>query len=313
MLQFFRYRFRFRANDSLYFPPGKAGNILRGAFGTIFRKIACTPSCTGVSSCEIRHQCAYAKVFEPQASLSSPSGYSDIPRPFVLRAAHLGSRRLGPGEEFTFGLHLFNTRDSLLPYFVLTFIRIVEEGIGPGRSRAQLLSVEQLPIDDSSPRLLLENGTFRVHQPDPPLTFGLTPHTTNLRKLRVCFLTPTELKSNRESASRPEFPILFARLRDRISNLRAFYGEGPLPIDFRAIAERAANIRLTHCDIRHEHVLRRSSRSAEIHPIGGFVGEAGYEGDLDEFFPYLLAGRYTGVGKHTVWGNGELEVTTYGG
>lgn len=77
MLQLFRYRFRFRANDPLYFPPGKAGNILRGAFGTIFRKIACAASCAGVSSCEIRHQCAYAKVFEPQPFPSSPSGYSE--------------------------------------------------------------------------------------------------------------------------------------------------------------------------------------------------------------------------------------------
>ncbi|MCC6392686.1 MAG: CRISPR system precrRNA processing endoribonuclease RAMP protein Cas6 [Bryobacterales bacterium] len=308
MLQFFRYRFRFRAIDALYFPPGKAGNILRGAFGTIFRKIACAPSCGSVPSCEIRHQCSYAKVFEPQALPSSPSGYSDIPRPFVLRAAHLGSRRLDPGEEFTFGLHLFNTRDSLLPYFVLTFIRIVEEGIGPGRGRAQLLSVEQLSSDDTFPHLLFENGTFLVHQPGPPLILDLTPHTANVRKLHVRFLTPTELKSNRESVSRPEFPVLFARLRDRISNLRAFYGDGPLPIDFRGIAERAANIRLIRCDIRHEHVLRRSCRSAEVHPIGGFVGDAGYEGDLDEFLPYLLVGRYTGVGKHTVWGNGELEV-----
>lgn len=308
MLQLFRYRFRFRANDPLYFPPGKAGNILRGAFGTIFRKIACAASCAGVSSCEIRHQCAYAKVFEPQPFPSSPSGYSDMPRPFVLRAAHLGSRRLDPGEEFTFSLNLFNTRDSLLPYFVLTFIRIVEEGIGPGRGRARLLSVEQLPADDSSPLLLFENGTFLAHQPHPPLTLDLTPHTANVRRLHVRFLTPTELKSNRESVSRPEFPVLFARLRDRISNLRAFYGGGPLLIDFRAAAERAAGIRLTRCDIRHEQVYRRSSRSAEIHPIGGFVGEAGYEGNLDEFLPFLLAGRFTGVGKHTVWGNGELEV-----
>jgi hypothetical protein len=61
-----------------------------------------------------------------------------------------------------------------------------------------------------------------------------------VERVRVRFLTPTELKSAGVIAPRPEFAILFARLRDRISTLRAFYGAGPLEIDFRAMGERAA-------------------------------------------------------------------------
>ena len=30
------FRFRFSARESVYFPPGKSGNVVRGAFGTIF-------------------------------------------------------------------------------------------------------------------------------------------------------------------------------------------------------------------------------------------------------------------------------------
>jgi hypothetical protein len=41
--------------------------------------------------------------------------------------------------------------------------------------------------------------------------------------------------------------------------------------------------------------------------LGGFVGDAEYEGELGEFMAYLLAGKWTGVGRQTVWGKGELE------
>ena len=34
------------------------------------------------------------------------------------------------------------------------------------------------------------------------------------------------------------------------------------------------------------------------------VGEVEYAGRLDAFIPFLRAAFYTGVGRHTVWGNG---------
>ena len=54
-----------------------------------------------------------------------------------------------------------------------------------------------------------------------------------MRALRVEFVTPTELKSGDHLVARPEFGVLFARARDRVSTLRALYGAGPLEIDFQ--------------------------------------------------------------------------------
>jgi hypothetical protein len=54
--------------------------------------------------------------------------------------------------------------------------------------------------------------------------------------------------------------------------------------------------------------LRRSSRTGQVHSLGGVVGEAEYQGELGEFLPYLEAGKWTGVGRHTVWGQGEVAV-----
>src|ERR671931_278749 len=81
-------RFQFAALEAIHFPPGKSGNVVRGAFGTIFRRIACVPGCPGASSCELRATCPYARIFEPAATGRGPSGLADWPRPFVFRAAH---------------------------------------------------------------------------------------------------------------------------------------------------------------------------------------------------------------------------------
>jgi CRISPR/Cas system endoribonuclease Cas6 (RAMP superfamily) len=92
-----------------------------------------------------------------------------------------------------------------------------------------------------------------------------------------------------------------------LSTLRALYGEGPLSIDFQGFGERAAQIRMVRCDVHEVSAQRRSRRTGQTHSLGGFVGEAEYEGDQAEFLPYLRAGRYTGVGRQTVWGKGEID------
>ena len=43
-------------------------------------------------------------------------------------------------------------------------------------------------------------------------------------------------------ASSLDFPILFARIRDRISTLRALYGPGPLEIAFKELDRQLVNV-----------------------------------------------------------------------
>ena len=311
VLRFYRYRFTFEAMDELYFPPGKAGNIVRGAFGTLFRKIACVPGCEDVAQCEIRGECPYARVFEPQPLEGAGlSGYRDRPRPFVLRASHLGSWKMRRGDSFYFDLHLFDVKTPVLPFFVLTFVRLVEEGMGPGRGRARLLDVRQLDWVGHG-EVVFDGEAFRLREACGPLEIILDSEVSSTRKVRVDFRTPTEIAGARPGEA-PAFGALFARIRDRISALSTFYGDGELEMPFRELGERARAVRLLDADVRHETVSRRSSRTLERHSIGGFVGEATYEGDLGEFLPFLKAGEWVGVGKHTVWGNGEISVETVG-
>ena len=140
--EFYRFRFQFHSAGSLYFPPYKSGNSVRGAFGNLFRRLVCLPGCRDARASEVRASCPYARVFEPQAARGEgPSGLAAWPRPFVFRAAHLDGRTITPAEDFHFDVHIFDIRDPALAYFVLAFAQR-REGLGPGRARAELTAVE---------------------------------------------------------------------------------------------------------------------------------------------------------------------------
>ncbi len=199
------------------------------------------------------------------------------PRPFVFRAAHLAGRTFEAGEHFCFDVNFFDTRRPALDEFARAFAQL---------ARADVVSSSS-----------------------EPLSLSLDACSGLVNRVSVEFRTPAELKAAKNGtalAARPEFAVLFARARDRVSTLRALYGPGPLDIDFRSMGRRAREIKMTHCDLQHVKAARRSRRTGQVHGVGGFTGVVEYAGDLGEFVPILEAARWTGVGRHCVWGNGEI-------
>jgi hypothetical protein len=100
-------RLHFAARDSIHFPAGFAGNVLRGALGSILRTITTVED--------------YARIFAPTSAGAGPSGLSDRPRPFVIRPSNLDGRTIAPGEQFDFALHLFDLREPMLEHFTRAF------------------------------------------------------------------------------------------------------------------------------------------------------------------------------------------------
>jgi hypothetical protein len=308
-LRFFRLRFHFTANEPIRFPPGNPANVLRGAFGSIFRRIACVPECTGVRTCEMRARCAYARTFEPGAIAGGPSGLADWPRPFVFRASHLDGLTLTSGTAFHFDVNLFQMREPAIAYFILAFTQLARDGLGPGRGRATLARVDQLERDGQPLRQVFDGRTICGSGELEASAIPLDHSAGEVSRVAVRFLTPTELKSGQEIAARPEFPILMRRIRDRLSTLSDLYGDGPLDMDFAAFGRRAERVAMTRCDLGEVKVTRLSTRTGQWHPLDGFVGVAQYEGSVAEFLPFLEAARFAGVGRQTTWGKGEISVT----
>jgi hypothetical protein len=62
------------------------------------------------------------------------------------------------------------------------------------------------------------------------------------------------------------------------------------------------------CELEHVERTRLSSRTGQTHGLGGFTGHAIYSGNLSEFWPWLDAAQWTGVGRQTVWGKGQIKI-----
>src|SRR5262249_24513296 len=156
----------------------------------IFQRIACEPRCPGVSRCSIAADCPYAQVFEPRWD-DGPSGLADPPRAFVFRPSGMEHRQLNAGDPFFFDLHLFSSRTDLIAYFILAFRQLAVEGIGPGRTRVELLRVTTLDAEGREGAAIFENGTL-AGQAAPGFAIDLAPRAAATRVLRVRFLSPTE-------------------------------------------------------------------------------------------------------------------------
>jgi hypothetical protein len=211
-------------------------------------------------------------LYEPRWD-EGPSGYREAPRPFVLqRQTPLAVR-----------LNLFDVR-APLQKVKAAFRAIANAGIGPGRAKVSL----------------------RTFEPQPILRLSLCGKPV-IGRVTIRFVTPTELKRAGAVRPEPEFALLIERLAERVWALGSLYQQWP-GWDYRELLEEARLVQLVDWEWRYEHRLRRSSRTGQTHPLGGFTGTATYEGPVGNFLPLLEIGRWTGVGRQTVWGKGEIQV-----
>src|SRR5260370_912483 len=126
--------------------------------------------------------------------------------------------------------------------------------------------------------------------------------------LKVRFFTPTLLKVENSVRRSPDFHHLLKRLRDRVNALSTFFGSGPLDVDFAALGRRAEQVRTVTSTVQWIEQFRTSSKTHQRHELSGFTGEMAYQGDMEEFLPWLALGELVHVGKHTAWGGGWIRL-----
>jgi hypothetical protein len=89
-------------------PANNKGNVIRGGFGSTFRRIVCHANCHEAESCELRNICPYTAVFNPFVPEGSEkiSKNRDIPRPFVIKPPLKTREIYFPGERLSFDVVL---------------------------------------------------------------------------------------------------------------------------------------------------------------------------------------------------------------
>ena len=242
-LSFARFRFSLRVTSRIVLPPYK-GAVFRGAFGNAFRRMVCISHIRECSACEQRGQCLYAAVFEP----SPPPQYQDAgkfhqaPRPYILNPPLIARATFNPGEVLSFELVLVGRAVDAIPYFIVIFTEMGRRGLGRDRGRFDLVSVELLSPNGSTPIYQSHNHTLAAFEPEAgPWSL---PEDEQVTYLTLQFLTPLRLKEKGDLVTRFAFPLFWERLTQRLFLLSAFYERLNRLPDFNHLSSQASHIRV---------------------------------------------------------------------
>ncbi len=307
-------RVRMRAASNLILPPDALANILRGSFGRAFRHVACrakVPVCC--ETCERKTDCAYAAIFEsrPPSGSQRLSTSADIPRPFVIRPPLIPRFVHDAGSSLEFDICLFGVAIDSVAYFVAALRCMAEEGLGPGRRKLTLNAISSLNPSSGPDQDIYDcrTGLITALPAVSTITQALDRNPwTGQTEITLEFMTPTELRFQDRTVTSPDFHHVFKRVRDRISAISFFHCGKPLDINHRMLGIAAESVKTTGRALYWDKRMRRSSRSHLRHDIGGFRGSLIFQGDFGDYWPLLVLGQYTHVGKHTVWGNGQYRI-----
>jgi hypothetical protein len=300
-----RYQFRIIPLEETRLPEYK-GSTFRGGFGHAFKKVVCTFKGKVCDDCLLRHRCVYSYVFEtpPPETTERMTKYLRAPHPFVIKPPLDKKTGYGPGEAIDFGLVLIGRADDYLPYFIYAFDELGKLGIGKGKAKYRLDSVER----DGEPLYDGASGVLKPASIPPPVVSDPPAAVRMANALSLRFLTPLRIVSNGELNSALDFQSFFRTLLHRISLLSYFHCGKELDLDFTGLIERAGRVVTESKSLRWHDWERWSARQETKIKMGGVVGRIEFSGDLGEFLPYLRQGEMVHVGKGTAFGLGWYEV-----
>jgi len=328
--KFAQFQFVLSAEDCINLPVYK-GSTFRGAFGHAFKRVVCVNREKICDTCLLKGKCVYSYVFEtpPPSDTSRMRKYPFAPHPFVITPPLEERREYRQGETLCFELTLIGKSIDYLPYFIYTFDELGKIGIGKGRGKYLLEEVratnigerlkvkgegfkekdvrtkvegnESIPIYSGNKKVLKSN--YKVICIEDLLALNLSPFTLDL-----IFLTPTRLKFDGKLSPSLEFHILIRNLLRRISLLSYFHCDAELDLDFRGLIESSKDIKVEKENLSWYDWERYSNRQDTKMYMGGFIGSITFEGDFEEFIPFLLLGEYVHVGKGTSFGLGKYKI-----
>lgn len=303
-----KYTLHLRARDPIGLP-SYPGATFRGAFGSTFRRICCSTREKDCAACLLKAHCPYAYVFEtsPPPDSEVLRRLREVPRPFVIEPDPSRQRKYAPGQALDVGLVLVGKAIDLLPYFIVTFRKVGNIGIGMGRGKYALERIEAVRAPGGT-ELVYTHEDQMVRMVDGNLGWeeaAQRASTLPPDRITVRFLTPARLKSGGRLDAELRFEVFFQRLLERLSSLSYFHCGKALKVDFKGMIERARAVGTVRGDLRWVDWERYSRRQRATMKLGGVIGAITYAGGLGEFLPFLVLGEYVHVGKGATFGLGR--------
>lgn len=308
-----KYRLTLEAEDQLGLPRYK-GSTLRGGFGAVFRRMTCAQrEIKDCQECLLQATCPYAYIFETPLPEDTEvlSLQKNVPRPFVIEPPLDRKRLYEPGESLEFALILIGKAINYLPYFIVVFRELGRVGVGFRRGKCNLREVVVVQPLDGAGEVIYSGQDDIVGNRD--LAVGYQEIEEEARRLKpnrvtLHFLTPTRIKYEGKYVSHPEFHVVLRAILRRLSSLYYFHCGERWETDYRALIEAAKGVRFAEDRTEWVDWERYSKRQRQKMNLGGFVGQASYQGELQLFLPLLVVGELVHVGKACVFGNGQYRI-----
>ncbi|HMO60278.1 MAG TPA: CRISPR system precrRNA processing endoribonuclease RAMP protein Cas6 [Roseiflexaceae bacterium] len=304
-----RIRLTLRLLSDGVFPANK-GSMLRGGFGYAFQQAACPRSCWRNEGCSGSTICPFRWVF---ATPHPPDNrylhdLRDVPRPFVIEPPADMRTQYRAGEALEFTLVLIGRGIDFLPYFLVSFERLGDMGLGRDNVRARLERVEALapwspvgPVIYRDGRMLPESALPVTGNADLEAYAARLP-----ADLRITLQGPLRLKYRGAYVQAINPAALVQAACWRIDALAAFHGDGGWQQPYRPLVEAAEQISVRAAQARWNDWRRTSTRGNQPRtmPIGGIDGSAELYGVPPALRAVLLLGSIVHVGKACVFGHG---------
>ncbi|MGX5672449.1 CRISPR system precrRNA processing endoribonuclease RAMP protein Cas6 [Thermomonas fusca] len=300
-LQLHRYRLRFEATSPAHPPLPLA--VVRGSWGAALRRMACSTQAPDCKGCALAEHCGYRAVFDPIAPAGHALGaLSSVPPPYVM------SEIVPEGRGGLLHLVLLGPAQERLGLALLAMEQAFKQGLGRERTPYR---VEK--ADHWAPPLGWQ--PLRNDCPPPPSVL-VAPRPADepqdasaMQTMHVALQSPVRLQDQGRIIRPEDFTPrrwLVALVR-RIGLLADLYGQ-PLELDYRGLADMAAQVQMSKASLAWEDDARWSGRQQKTHPMGGVTGSFRLEGPLAAFQPLLDAGQWLHVGKHAAFGQGRYRM-----
>lgn len=284
--------------------PKIKGSMLRGAVGHALKKTVCViPKASNCSSCLLRSQCAYTRIFESFVEKNAPpllKGVQTAPRPFVIDAFD-EQTHFHPGEAFSFTFTLFGSACEFYPYVIYGVIRAGESGFSASRYPFVVEKVEEngMLIYDGKKKALLTKVFPRPIEITETLDEPVT----------LRFLTPTRIKQKGRLTVEFTFrSLVFSMVRRHLEMAYFYMPNAEVSWNFKELLNLAEKIGFSERKLHWVEWTRYSNRQDTRLYMGGFCGHLTLEGDVAPFASLLRSAEVLHVGKGTTLGMGKMKI-----
>jgi hypothetical protein len=223
------------------------------------------------------------------------------------------------GQVMSFCVSLIGKAQDLLPYIARAVQKMGGIGVGKGRGRFSLVTIDEVhPLLDTE-RTLMDGRTVKrpMLQVTPSAVQDVAEQLPH-HAVTLDLLTPMRLTVNKRVAKQLEPAVFVQRLLERCQSLAEHYAEyapdthRPTRQDWLAAQADllAATARLsTGYDYTEwTEAFSASRRTRRVSPISGLVGRVRWDGDVSQLLPWLLWGSTLHVGKNAVKGSGYYRI-----